>query len=340
MILRHLRSLWGPWWPLPLGLPLLYVGLVTAIGDFRPEHGVVLAIVSVLAYSSQRTRRFFQAALPYLVVSIGYDAVRYPRAAWVTESRVLGCSLRAAEIRWFGVGPDTTLQDWFSVHHWPLLDVLCAGPYFAFVYVVMGYAVYLYVADKVRMRTFLWAYAIGNFLAFAFWIGLPAAPPWYLREHGCDIDLLTAPSPAALLRVDALLGIDYFRTFYSRASSVFGAIPSMHCAFPLMGLLVSWRRASWTTRPIHLGYTLIMAFAAVYLDHHWVIDVLAGWLVALVSVSAAHLWLHRRAPAQGNLVAERPLDPATPDPVARQVARLRLAQPEPQAEPVSRPGVS
>ena len=130
------------------------------------------------------------------------------------------------------------------------------------------------------------------------WLSVPAAPPWYLRAHGCAIDLSAAPSPAALARVDSLLGITYFHRFYSRASSVFGALPSMHCAFPLIGLLTAWRAAGWKTRPIHIVYTLVMAAAAVYLDHHWVIDVLAGWLVAVVSVWAARWALHIYAERQ------------------------------------------
>jgi membrane-associated phospholipid phosphatase len=61
----------------------------------------------------------------------------------------------------------------------------------------------------------------------------------------------------------------------------------MHCAYPLIGLLTAWRSASWRTRPIHIAYTLVMAGAAVYLDHHWLIDVLAGWATALVAVVLA-----------------------------------------------------
>jgi hypothetical protein len=49
-------------------------------------------------------------------------------------------------------------------------------------------------------------------------------------------------------------------------------------------LLTAWRAASFRTKPIHIVYTLVMASAAVYLDHHWVIDVIAGWVMALVAV--------------------------------------------------------
>lgn len=219
--------------------------------------------------------------IQFVITGIGYDAVRYPRAAWVSEPCVLSCGLRDAEVAVFGVGPNLTIQDWFAAHHCIVMDVVCAVPYFAFAYVVLGYATYLYFADRPRMSRFLWSYAVANFIAFGFWLLVPAAPPWYVRAHGCAIDLSVAPSAAALSRVDALLG------FYSRSTSVFGALPSMHCAFPLLGLLTAWKHVGWRTRPIHVAYTLLMALSAVYLDHHWVIDVLAGWTVAALAVVLA-----------------------------------------------------
>ena len=286
-LLQHPRRLWGPWWLLPGGVPLAYVLMVALVGDFRPEHGLVVLLCLVLAYATPRTKQFFLSASPYLITGIAYDGLRYPRAALVTSSRVMGCGLRSAELRLFGVDANTTLQDWFAVHHTAALDLLCAAPYFAFAYVVLGYAIYLYFVDRPRMHHFLWSYAVANFIAFGFWLFLPAAPPWYLRAHGCLIDMTAAPSAAALLRVDELLGFHYFAQFYSRATSVFGALPSMHCAFPLIGLLTAWKHITWRTRPIHIAYAALMAFSAVYLDHHWVIDVLAGWAVAFVSVAVA-----------------------------------------------------
>ena len=37
------------------------------------------------------------------------------------------------------------------------------------------------------------------------------------------------------------------------------------------------------------GYALLMAWTLVYTGEHYVVDVLAGWLVAIVGVGAARL---------------------------------------------------
>jgi hypothetical protein len=157
-----------------------------------------------------------------------------------------------------------------------------------FFIVVLVYASYLFFMDRPRMRYFLWAFAIANLIAFACWVVFPAAPPWYVHEHGCVADLATKPSPAGLLRVDQLMGIPYFQGFYGRASQVFGAVPSMHCACPMLGLLTAFRVTRWRTRCLHIAYVLTMFFASVYLDHHWIIDGVLGWIVAIVAVLIAH----------------------------------------------------
>jgi membrane-associated phospholipid phosphatase len=98
------------------------------------------------------------------------------------------------------------------------------------------------------------------------------------------MDASSPPSAAGLLRVDHLLGISYFQDFYSRGMTTFGAFPSMHCAFPMVGLLTAWRVAGWKTRPLHLLYAGSMLMASVYLDHHWLVDGMFGWLISIVGV--------------------------------------------------------
>lgn len=272
------------WWTiLPAGM-VAYCFFVTLMGDLRIEHVAITLLVIVLTYWGPRTRQFLIDMTPYLLLGLGYDLVRYGREAFVRPENVLGCGLRNAELSLFAVAPGVTPQDWFAAHHWPAVDLLAAVPYLVFIYFAFAYAAYLYFADRPRMRSFLWSLALTNYIAYALWLIVPAAPPWYLRTHGCAIDMAALPDPAALARVDHLLGISYFHDFYSRSASVFGAMPSMHCAYPMIGLLTAWKAAGWRTRPLHILYVLWMIFASVYLDHHWILDGLAGWSIAIVSV--------------------------------------------------------
>jgi hypothetical protein len=308
MLLVHPRRHWGRWWLLPGGVPVAYACVVALAG----HPSVVLTLLALgaclLAYASEGSKRLYLFLLPCLLVAFGYDAQRYPRAWFVRPERVLVCRLRDWDLTLFRAGPDTTWPDWFAVHHTPVLDLICALPYFAFIYVLIAYALFLYVVDRPRSRWLLWTFAVGNLIAFVCWTVIPAAPPWYVRTQGCLADLCAAPSAAALIRVDALLNVQYFRHFYAHSACVFGSLPSMHCSYPVMGAVVGWRRGTWVTRPLHVLYVAIMAFAAVYLGHHWVIDALAGWIVAIASAALAHRLI-------GHFATDRSSAPTTPDQV-------------------------
>jgi hypothetical protein len=145
------------------------------------------------------------------------------------------------------------------------------------------------------MRIFLWSFAFANFVAFFIWLAFPVAPPWYVNQFGCAIDVNAAPNAAGLLRVDALLHMNYFKTFYSKSAYVFGAMPSMHCAFPMIGLLSAWPQITWKTRPLHIFYVGIMFLASVYLDHHYVLDGLMGFTLAFISVRVTRTFLLYRS---------------------------------------------
>ena len=298
--LAHLQGLWGRWWAVPGLIHLAYAGAVLVFGQFRPEHVAVTAIALILAYTTAKTRQFYIDVIPYLAVAIGYDSVRYLRPYFVTEQNVWACGLRDFELSLFPAGENMTFMDFFAVHNHPAFDVLFSVPYAVFAYVALVYAGYLFFVDRPRMRHFLWAFMLANFMSFSLWLITPAAPPWYIREFGCTIHLDASPSAgAALLRVDELFGVDYFKAWYSRTTSVYGAMPSMHCAYPMLGLLTAWKSTTWKTRPLHILYVAWMISAAVYLDHHWIVDGIAGWAIAAVAVLIAGRIVRRfRDPSQ------------------------------------------
>jgi membrane-associated phospholipid phosphatase len=301
----RIDALWGRAWPLPL-IPAMYLALVAALGDARPEHFAFAVGCPALAYYGPRSKQFLIDVSPYVLVGLGYDAVRYLLKATLTPERVITCGLRDLERWMWSTDSGATLQDLSQAHPVPALDLLFAFPYAAFVYIALLYAVYLFWADRPRMRWFLWSFAIANYVSFALWVLVPAAAPWYVRAHGCVVDLSVSANPAGLARVDEMLGIDYFRAFYSRASQVFGALPSMHCAYPMLGLITAWRAAGWATRPLHVAYVLLMFGASVYLDHHWLIDGFAGWAVAALSCYAAARILKREGDVTRRRRRERP----------------------------------
>jgi hypothetical protein len=245
----------------------------------------VAAGVAVMAYGGQRCRKLYLEALPFFVLFLVYDALRYVMPISVTPARVLGCSLDATERALFGVnvgGSVLTPNELLGRIAHPALDLICAVPYGAYIFVMLGTFAYLTRKCSEDARRFAWLALGTHTLGFITYQLLPAAPPWYVREHGCVIDFAVGNSPAALARVDALLGINYFHDLYSRGSVPFGALPSLHVTYPLYGLFVTYRTAGLTSRVVQIAYAVTMPFAAIYLNHHYVIDVLLGFTYTIV----------------------------------------------------------
>lgn len=294
----HMRGLWGRYWALPF-VPLLFLPISAAFGQLRIEIVIVVLVLVALGVATHKTKRFLIAALPGVAIAFGYELVRFLRPVFITPDRVLGCNLRALDLALFPASDTLTWPDYFAIHHAAFWDVVFAIPYTAFWGIAILYSVLLYVIDRPGMTRYLWTLAAVHGIAFVIWLAFPAAPPWYIQAHGCDIDLLAAPYAAGLTRIDALFGMHYFADFYSRAPTVFGAMPSLHCAFPMVGLVAAWRKAGPLQRSIHAGYALWMLVASVYLDHHWLVDGLTGVAIVLVVYAAIARFLPGldRAPA-------------------------------------------
>jgi hypothetical protein len=298
-VIVHARKLWPGWgiaWPAPF---LAWASLSAVLGTLRWEHVALAVVVPALAYGTSRTKRLFLGLLPFGFLALVYDAMRYVKDLGITPERVHSCDLRALDTRLFGIGAGASkvaLPEWLQTHATPLLDRLCAMPYGTFIYVSLGVAVWLYAKDYAELRRFGWTFLCLNLAGFVTYHIYPAAPPWYVQTHGCVADLASRASEGPnLARVDALLGFGYFRGFYGRSSDVFGAVPSLHVAYPLLSVFYGWKHWRLPGRALGLGFFLLMCFSAVYLDHHWVIDVLIGVTYTFV-VEAIVKWLWTRDP--------------------------------------------
>ena len=293
----HVRRLWpGPSIHLPL-LLVYWSALMGALGLLRSDHVLTALAVAGLAFFSEKTKRLLVAFSGFVFVALIYDASRFVRDLGVSQQRTLLCNLREVELSLFGItagGQRQTLQDYFLAHHTLPADVFFAVPYGLFLLIAVGYAIDLYRKDARACAQYVAAFAILNALGIVTYHLLPAAPPWYFHKFGCTVDLQAAAFEGqALARVDALVGFQYFRDLYGRASEVFGAIPSLHVAYPLLIVLMGWRRHGNLGRALSVFYWLWMCVAAVYLDHHWVTDLLVGWVYA-----AAVVWAVRGLPAR------------------------------------------
>lgn len=204
--------------------------------------------------------------------------------------------LAALEARYFTVataqGP-RPLSEVIASHTHALLDLLCGATYLLFLVEIVGVCSYL----SFRRRSEAWQLSLGflviNLLGWVVWVLYPAAPPWYVDSHGLQATVVdVVSSPAGLQRFDALVGLPLATSFYSKSANVFGAMPSLHVAYATLVACVAAPLGKWL-RIGTLGFALSMAFSAVYSRHHYLLDVIAGVLLAFAVVLAfrAVRWL-------------------------------------------------
>ncbi len=278
-------------WPWAASAPIVLWGVyLLSRREVRWEWLTAMVVAPALAFGRPAARRLYAGLFPLALVGLLYDAMRFVKNVGLTPARVHVCDIRNFEAAVAGVtvgGQRGTLHDWLQAHPSRALDALCAVPYGTYLYAVVATAVYLYRRDFVRMQRFAWVFLLLNVAGFVTYHAFPAAPPWYFHAHGCAVDLAARASEGPnLARVDAMLGFGYFRGFYGRSNDVFGAVPSLHVAYPLLIAAEAWPYMRPWLRAAAVAYAALMFFGAVYLDHHWLVDVALGAVFLVASLAA------------------------------------------------------
>ncbi|MFN7684896.1 MAG: phosphatase PAP2 family protein [Oligoflexia bacterium] len=264
-----------------------YWGAIGLLGGLNADTlGIGIGIL-IFSYTGPKTKALLHAVLPVVLTYMIYDSMRY-----------YADSLRASYIRvrepyefdkaWFGITTEKgilTPNEWLQLNtHWAL-DLVTGFFYLAFFVIFALVGVYFRfwpgksqaqtLARQASSRRMMLAFFWTNMLGYSTYYWYPAAPPWYVALHGLGTaDLTVGANAAGALRFDALLGIDIFRGMYGKSADVFGAIPSLHVAYPLLAMLHAFELKS--LRLFGTAFYLVMCFAAVYLNHHYVLDILWG----------------------------------------------------------------
>jgi membrane-associated phospholipid phosphatase len=93
----------------------------------------------------------------------------------------------------------------------------------------------------------------------------------------------------------AVRGLDDLHLHFAKAVITAGqggvdlvaAVPSLHAGGILLFSIFMWRRVNRWWRPVLVLYPLLMAFTLVYSGEHYLADVLAGWVAAVLICLAA-----------------------------------------------------
>jgi hypothetical protein len=265
--------------------PLPFVIMLAAFLEkrFSVEHAVIPPVMALL-YFLPPTRRAYHYLFPFFLFWASYDTLRVftPIFHSINPPSVAGPYLVEKLLFAIPSGDGRiTLNEFFATHTSTVVDLFAAFAYAAYFYEPFIFAFWLLAKDRLLLRRYGVAFLLTNYLGFITYYTLPAAPPWYVELYGLGPANLATPANAARLNaVDDLLGMSYFHNLYSKSANVFGALPSLHAAYPLLIWLYARKKLSPVVHVPLFAYWLLVCFSAVYLRHHYVIDVALGSLYA------------------------------------------------------------
>lgn len=270
-----------------------YLLLSAFLIGFRMEQ-VWLSLLFVVCYFSSRiTRKFITGFAIFIVFWIIFDYMKaFPNYRYNTV-HIEGLYL--AEKSLFGIhtaaGVVTPNEYWLT-HHTTPLDALTGIFYLCWVPVPLAFAGFLFFRNRLAFLHFSLTFLLVNLIGFSIYYIYPAAPPWYVQQHGFNFIAATPGSTGGLERFDALFNTNTFHSLYAKSSNVFAAMPSLHASYPLVVLYYGIRnRLGW----VNIFFAVVMIgiwFAAVYNSHHYVLDVVAGITCGSIGI-AWFRWLVR-----------------------------------------------
>jgi membrane-associated phospholipid phosphatase len=193
----------------------------------------------------------------------------------------------------FGLGVDPTvqLQHWLyrpGLHFW---DYLCWCCYMSHFFTSFIIAAVLWKRNYEKFRRFVPLFIGLTLLGYITYVLYPAMPPWMASEYHY-LPHTTRIVPVVLDHLHLASGAAVF-TGGNKFDNNVAAMPSIHAAYPLLICLFFWKGSRARTRVLLAAYPICMAFTLVYTGEHFVIDIVMGWLYAVVTFSVGSKLLDR-----------------------------------------------
>lgn len=183
-------------------------------------------------------------------------------------------------------------------------DVLFTTTYATHFLAGLTIAVILWMRNRVEWVKWMRRYLTTFFIGVMIYLVYPMAPPWWAAQEGylnADLHRITGMGwhDIGLGRVNLLL---------AGLSNKVAAMPSLHAGIACLIAVYAVQRLSSPWRWLLLLYPLVMGTALVYYAEHYVIDLIAGYLLAIAVLIGWQVWERRREPVRDReLAEERPV---------------------------------
>lgn len=199
-------------------------------------------------------------------------------------------------------------------HWWDLLFTTVYATHFL---TGLTLAAVLWMRNRTEWLKWMRRYLAINFAGLICYILYPMAPPWLASEEGYlgPIARITSRGwdDIGLSRIDVIL---------SNVGNPVAAMPSLHAGIAFLVAFYGIERLRSPWRFLLIAYPLAMSTALVYNGEHYVIDVIAGAVLAVAVLFGCRRWeawrAGKRAAGQADGPAERPAEARSASPGPRE----------------------
>ncbi len=266
----------------------VYLVLVNQIIRVRPDHVFIALLLFAITLGRGRMKRFAMDWSPWILFWIAYDMMRGIVDNWrglINVVKPYEWELALFGPLFEGILPCFVLQDWQHMMEGTFIKGLldASGGLFYTLHfgipILLGWLFWHTTDDRKMFYRFVWTMTLLNFAALITFFLYPAAPPWYVYSYGFGQPPQTIGwglGAGALVNVDKMIGMNFFQTLWGGFNpNLFAAIPSLHGAYPVAAAFFTWKK--FRRVPFLLAlYPLGVWFSAVYLNQHYIVDLIIG----------------------------------------------------------------
>ena len=266
-------------------LSLTYLLLSFFLIGFKTDQLVLVGIFSACFFASTVSRKLIIGFSIFIVYWILFDYMKaFPNFKfnevhiadlYNTEKKIFGLRINELVL---------TPNEYWRQNGNSFLDVMTGIFYLCWIPVPLAFAAYLFFVDKNFFLRFSLTFVLVNLLGFVIYYVYPAAPPWYYHNEGAKFIPGTIGNTAGLQKFDDYFDIAVFQNLYQKSSNVFAAMPSLHSSYPLIVVYYGLKKRLGWVNIVFVIVTLGIWFAAVYTSHHYILDVLAGIVCAILGI--------------------------------------------------------
>lgn len=266
-------------------ISIIYLLSSAFLIGFKFDQLFLVLLFNVFYYISSSTRKFILGFSIFIVFWVIFDSMKVIPNYKINSVHIEDLYLREKYL--FGINEKNVIltpNEYADRHSSIQLDILAGLFYLNWVPIPLMFAFYLFRKNKLLFLQFSLSFLFVNLIGFVIYYIYPAAPPWYVKEYGFNFYLNTPGNTGALSRFDEFFGVNIFGGLYSKSSNVFAAMPSLHSSYPVIVMYYGLKsKIGW----INIFFFIFMIgiwFSAVYSGHHYVQDVLAGIVCAIIGL--------------------------------------------------------